>query len=325
MTRILILLTASSCILIAGFSAQAQQTFRPDDPIASINGSPIYLGELNLVLVDKLRIRNLDNARPDVQKATVALLVRQHLALASLKELGGDALQRIIDREIQGFTSQLKRQGSSLDKYAARRKADAKSVEQSLAFQIAWRQYLKRHLTDQNLRRYFDAHKAKYSGGKWQVSQIFLKLDPKDEAAMASAEERMSELIQELRAASNIQVAFENAAREYSDAPSAGTGGQVGWVSSNGDLPSSVMSTVRSTNVGSISNPVKSPLGLHCVYVQDAKTSDLKFEELSDQAQLRRDATDTLFHRLVQQQKDAKISWYISGLRPPANIPIIPE
>ena len=303
----------------------AQGKYEPDDPIASVNGNPVFLGELNLVLVDRLRIRDLSKTPMNVQQATTTLLLRQHLALLSLREIGGQSLDQMINRQVSQFAAETKRQGSSLEKYAAKRKSNAKSMENSLAFQVAWRQYLKSQLTPKNLQRYFEQNRKKYAGGSWDVSQLFLEIDPRDASSAEVAELRMNKLIKEIRESSTSESAFATAVRENSDAPSASKGGRLGWVESDGDLPSSVMKIVRGTPVGTVSQPARSPLGLHAVFIHDTKTRDLKFQDLTDQSQLRRDATDALFHRLVRRQKDAKIAWYISGLKPPAGTKIIPD
>ena len=85
------------------------------------------------------------------------------------------------------------------------------------------------------------------------------------------------------------------------------------------------MAAVRQTKPGEISEPVRSPLGMHLVYVHRAEAGKLTFDDLTDQAQLRRDAADALFDALVAQQKSAKVTWFVRALRPPPSIPIIPK
>ncbi len=100
----------------------------PDDPFASISGEPIFLGELNLILVERLRIRDLDRVAPEVQQATALMLVRQHLALRSLRKQAGPSLDSLIDRQIESFASDAKRRGSSLEDYAKKRKSTERSL-----------------------------------------------------------------------------------------------------------------------------------------------------------------------------------------------------
>ncbi len=311
-------------VVFLSLNAHSEDKFGPDDPIASINGEPIFLGELNLILVERLKIRDLDNATLDVQRATALMLVRQHLALRTLREQGGASLESIIDRQIEAFASDAKRRGSSLEDYAKKRKSNERSLRADLTWRIAWAQYLKSRLNDRVLKSYYTRHRDKYAGGKWEVSQIFLKMDPKDANSVGIAENRMDNIVSELRDASSLESAFAAAAKENSDAGSSTDGGKVGWVEGSGDLPAVVMKAVREAKIGQLAGPVRSPLGLHLILVHQFKQNDVPFEELTDLAQLRRDAADALFEFLLAAQKDAKISWYIKALQPPG-IAIIPQ
>ncbi|NNE01260.1 MAG: hypothetical protein HKN47_28435 [Pirellulaceae bacterium] len=305
--------------------AVAQEKFGPDDPFASINGQPVFVGELNLVLVDRLRVRDVGKAPANVQQAVAATLVRQHLAMLTLKKQGGASLQQLIDRKISDFARESQRVGSSLQQHAADRQSNERSLKANLAWQVAWNQYIKSRLTEKNLRMFFDRNRAKYAGGRWDVSQVFLEMNPRDETSIAIAQRRMADLVAQIRQSDAPDLAFAAEARQYSDAGSAAQGGKVGWVETDGDLPGSVMAVVRTTKPGSVSDPVRSPLGLHIVFVHDHQSSDLDYEDMTDQTQLRLDATSALFDHLVSQQKDAKISWYISALKPPAGVSLIPE
>lgn len=317
---------AGVCILFAFVSdAHGQRTFGPDDPFASIDGAPIYLGELNLILSERMKARDLDAVGIEIKQATAALLVRRHLAMKSLREQGGATLQAMVDRQIESFAHEAKRQGSSLAQQAKKRLADETALKADIAWRTAWSQYLKTTLNDVNLQRYFEREKARYAGGRWRVSQIFVEMDPQDDESVAIATEKMSELAAELRSADAVETAFADAAREYSDAGSAGEGGNVGWVERDGDMPAAVMKAVRKTKVGTVGQPVKSPLGMHLVFVHEFAPGKLTFGDLTDQGPLRRDAANALFDRLVRRQADVKIVWFISALRPPANIKIIPD
>ena len=135
----------------------------------------------------------------------------------------------------------------------------------------------------------------------------------------------MTSIVAELREASSIEAAFATAAREHSDGGSADEGGKIGWVEGNGDLPSTVMKSVREAKIGEVTPPIRSPLGLHLILVHQFQRNDVAFEDLTDHAQLRRDAADALFEILLKGQKDAKISWYVDALKPPTNVAVIPQ
>ena len=314
-------------LVLAGtnHSAAADDKYGPDDPIAAIDGEPVFLGELNLILTERLSARDLDRIGIEVQQATAALLVRRHLAMRSLRQQGGDALESMIRRQVESLASEARRRGSDLAKQAKARMADEKSLLADIAWRTAWSQYLKSRLNEANLRRYFDQQRDRYAGNRWEVSQIFVKMDTRDAESVKAAKQNMSELADQIRASDAAAESFADAARQHSDSGSAAQGGMVGWVEKDGDLPSSVMAALRMTEVGNVSQPVRSPLGMHLVYVHRAEPGKLTFDDLTDQAQLRRDAADALFDALIAKQRDAKITWFIPALRPPQGVSIIPK
>jgi hypothetical protein len=314
----------TACWVGPDIQAFADDKFGPSDPIAAIDGEAIYLGELNLILSERLKVRDLDNLGIEVQQATAALLIRRHLAMKSLEQQGGDVLQSMIRRQVESYAAEARRRGSSLEQQAKSRMADENSLTADIAWRTAWSQYLKSTLNEANLRRYFDQQRDRYAGNRWEVSQIFVKMDTRDAESVKASVVKMSALADELRSSGAVAQAFADAAQQHSDSGSAAEGGMVGWVEKDGDLPSSVMAAVRKTKSGQISEPVQSPLGMHLVYVHRAEEGKLTFDDLTDQAQLRRDAADALFDALVAKQKDAKVVWFLRALKPPQNISIVP-
>ena len=97
----------------------AGDDLEPGDPIASIDGKPVFFGELNLVLTERLKARDLQRVGSEVQRATAALIVRRHLAMKSLEAKGGATLEAMLKRQVEALAADLRRRGSSLQKQAA--------------------------------------------------------------------------------------------------------------------------------------------------------------------------------------------------------------
>ncbi len=296
-------------------------TYRPSDPIASVDSAPVFLGELNYLLVGKLKIKNLDAVPMEVQRASAALLVKQHLALSSLKRQGGQALQQILDRDWQSFVDELSRQGTSIDQYCSQRSSDAQSVRNSHDWDAAWRSYVKSKMTDENLKRFYQSNAETYADVSWDVSHIFLPVEKDQANSKAIAEQRMTRIVTDLAASSSPAERanrFAELARQESDGSTAKQGGRIGWVSKPGDLPSAVLSQIRQISVGETTSAVESPLGFHLALVHDRRSESVAFEQLADQSQLRRDAASRLFDTLAKQSEQATVIWYMKQLRPDA-------
>jgi peptidyl-prolyl cis-trans isomerase SurA len=69
------------------------------------------------------------------------------------------------------------------------------------------------------------------------------------------------------------QASFEDLARQNSQDSFASKGGDMGWVEP-GDIPDELASAMNALKTGQISDPVKTPFGLHIVQVVERKTQD---------------------------------------------------
>jgi parvulin-like peptidyl-prolyl isomerase len=299
----------------------ADQSYAPDEPIASIDGQPVFLGELNLILAERLGVKKQKLATVEVRQAATAILIRRHLAMRTLRSKAGASLDVMIKKEADQFATELQRRGSSLNQFAEERMADQRSLMSDLAWQTAWRQYMKSLMSEENLRKYFLQQRTRYDGSRWNISHLFVPTTDHDSASIKATSDRITDLANELRAAASAEESFEAAAREYSQAGSAAEGGKVGWVQHEGDLPHSVMQAVRNSLVGEIAGPIRSPLGFHLLFVHEFQQGTTSFEELIDQSHLRRDAADMLFESLIHEQKQAKLVWHLEELHPPIPLP----
>ena len=288
------------------------------DTIFSIDGQQVAVGELNLILGERFGVRQLPDAAIEVKQAAAAILVRRHLAMRSLRQQGGDKLADLIRSDYQRFQEDRKRSGSSVREYAEQRGADERSLEADLAWRTAWRTYLRSRMTDDNLRSYFRREHRRYDGGRWDVSHLFLSVDPSDQTSLTSATDRMKMLAAKVHAADSIEQAFAASAKRNSEAGSAPQGGRVGWVRYAGDLPHRLMRRVYRMKEGQVSEPIRSSLGVHLILLHQYEPGDLTFDELTDLSRLRRDATDMLFEALVNGNNDARVVWHLEQYRPPS-------
>ncbi len=97
---------------------------------------------------------------------------------------------------------------------------------------------------------------------------IMLKVTP----TQSEADDRKKLL--ELKAKiESKQASFEDLARQNSQDSYAAKGGDMGWVEA-GDVPDELAAVIAKLQPGEISEPVKSPFGMHIVQVVERKTQD---------------------------------------------------
>ncbi|MCO8120589.1 peptidylprolyl isomerase [Stieleria sp. TO1_6] len=302
--------------------SEASPKLEFSDPIAAIDGAPVFWGEVSYLLATKLRIKDPAQADLNVQRASSALLVRQHLAMRSLRQQGGDRLETLLDRQWQSFLTGLQQRGQSIEQYCERSISDERSVHHAIDWETAWRGYLKSRMTDQNLKRYYQANAALYQPTKWDVSHLFLGIDAQNRTdSLEIAKQRITLIKEKLESAKAsaglLESTFADLARDESEGATANDGGHVGWVSDRGDLPANLIDAIRKTDVGSVTPVVRSPMGFHLALVHDRSTTEVQYEQLADPAQLRRDAADALFDTLVDAQRGVTVTWYLKQLQPP--------
>lgn len=290
----------------------------PEDIIASVDGNPVYVGELNLILAERFRNQPLDSIDVDLKRATCHLLAQRRLALRALRKVGGEPLAQMVQNEIDAFIMEAKRRGSTLQHQAKARSSDAASLLVDLSWRVAWGAYLKSKLTDENLRRYFEKNATSYNGTRYRISQIFIRPASTSEVDIVASVKSLSSLASEIQTAGEREIAFADAARQYSESSTAQSGGDLGWVESDGDLPAGLMKEVRKLPVGSVSRPLRSPLGVHLLFLHELEKGSLTFEELTDISLLRRDAANAMFEALVESEAETEVVWHLDALKPPS-------
>ena len=308
--------------LVASSVVFAEETFGPDDPIAAVDGKAVYLGELNLLLSRQLRGKDIGSLPIEVQRAAAVVLVRRHLAMRTLLAKGGSSIQASIDRGNQVLIDQQARRGQSIEALAKKSHSNEKSLIAHSSWEIAWNQYIKSVLTQKNLRRYFDQNRDKYGGKRRQISQLVVAVDSTDQASAAATVDQLKQIANRVRQSDSAEEAFSQIRSEHTDTTD--DDGRV-WVSKPGDVPRAVFDALPLVGQPGVLDPVTSPLGVHLVYVHEIESVEISFDDLTDLATIRRDATNALFEALVAQQQDAKIQWFIPALKPPTDVELVPN
>ena len=98
---------------------------------------------------------------------------------------------------------------------------------------------------------------------------------------------------------------FDELAREYSTAPEAEDGGEVGWISKD-ELDESIDNVIFSLQVGEISPVVKTPYGYHLFQVQSKRPEGAESLE---------EAWKEIETKLVQQRQEVLYNDWIARLR----------
>jgi len=299
-------------------TASAEESLAADEIIASVDGNPVYVGELNLILAERFPNQPIEAIDIELKRATCHLLAQRRLALRALRRVGGDALAQMVQNETDAFITEVKRRGSTLQQQANARSSDSASLLVDISWRVAWGAYLKSKLTETNLRRFFTSNSSAYDGTTYRVSQIFMRPTSTSPLDILETVKTLSAFASEIQTSEEREKVFADLAREHSQSPTAESGGQLGWIESEGDLPAGLVREIRAVPVGSVSKPLRSPIGVHLLFVHEIKKGEMTYDELIDMSLLRRDAANAMFQALVDSESETTVRWHLDLLKPPS-------
>lgn len=158
-------------------------------------------------------------------------------------------------------------------------------------------------ISDENIRAYYEEHKADYSiAEKRQARHILLSVptnatQQEDQAVHA----KMTELLASLKKG---EKEFAELAKTYSqDKGSASAGGSLGWVSS-GQMVEAFDKTLFALKQGELSEPVKTQFGWHIILLEQidpARTKSLEEAKQDIAKKLAQREAETLFQKKIDQ------------------------
>jgi parvulin-like peptidyl-prolyl isomerase len=270
---------------------------------ATVNGSPICRRQLDHYLQQLLGETDVPAERGrELRRAALDQLVKRQLVLAFLRREGMAASQNDVDFALAQLESRLARQSQSLDDWLQESGLDRQSLDSNLTWEISWRRYLRKQVTDDRLQRYFEGHRVLFDGTKLRVAHLLLKL-PEDPDELNQVRQRAREIRQRIAAG---EVSFEQAVRKFSQGPSGQAGGDLGEISHDGPMPATFTRAAFRLEPGEISPPVVSRFGVHLIQCREKIPGNLPWQ------QARQQLIDAVAHDLfeaaaAEMQSDAQI------------------
>ncbi len=296
------------------FALSSLVAWADDDPLASppakptnsqtrvavVGGQPIFESDVSRELRAVTKDREISpNDEPQLRTAVVEHLVKQQLILQRLareKEFAGD---EEVGTAVQKLRGQVERRNQTWDKHLELLQTDEAGLRKLLRWQLNWRRYLDRSLTDENLQRYFEKHRADLDGTEVDVAHILIKVTKEaDQKTWEAAREQASQILLEITAG---KLTFAEAARKHSSGPTAANGGDLGFISRHEPMPESFSKSAFALHPTEVSPPVKSPFGFHLIQCLEVKRGNKTWQDV--RPELERASTVYLFDWLAERQR----------------------
>lgn len=210
------------------------------------------------------------SAAERIREQVLETLIDEQLQLQEAERLG----IKVEDAEIQSAIARIEQQNGmaagQLISVLTSRKLDANTLIEQIRATLAWRkavsQRLRSRITigEEDIDAYLDSLRDK-GGTEYLLGEIFIAANNPSE--LPRAQETAERILQELRQGAQ----FSDMARQFSQAATAGSGGDTGWVRAD-QLEAKVANAVKLLQPGQITPPVGVADGYYLLALRQSRT-----------------------------------------------------
>lgn len=176
---------------------------------------------------------------------------------------------REVDEYFNRFSRNFNQSPAAFTAYLRSVGASDRSLKRQIRGEIAWQRLQRRQIEpfvtvgDDEVRAIIDRIQSSQGTTEYRVAEIYISATPETQAA---AQANAGRLVQQIRAGAS----FGAYARQFSEASTAGVGGDLGWVRAE-MLPDEIANVVRQMPVGGVSDPIPVSGGFSVVALADAR------------------------------------------------------
>jgi len=264
-------IVAGAALLLGAARAAAQTPMGTAKPVAVVNGETISAADMDGAIAQILRtpstVELTETKRRQLQVQALGILIDDVLFKQFLRQNGPRIDPAEVEKMMAGLEAGLKADGKTLKDYCRENCQTEAQVRASTLSMLQWQAYLKNRLTEADLKRYYDENRAFFDDVHVRASHIVLHVQPAaTEAERQAARNKLLELRQKIVA---NQLDFAEAAKKYSECPSAPKGGDLGQFERKFDVDETFARAAFALKVGEVSDVVQTDFGLHLIKVTE--------------------------------------------------------
>ncbi|PJB70215.1 MAG: rotamase [Alphaproteobacteria bacterium CG_4_9_14_3_um_filter_47_13] len=267
-------LTLSLITTFAILPATAQQMARVETIAAVINEDVISESDL----LDRMRLVIASSGMTDSKEIRermmpriMGILIEEKLKLQEAARLEIAILPEEIERGFASIAAQNNFTPEQFRMVLNKTGVSAKTLEDQIRAQIAWSKIVQVKLrpqilvSDNEVDVMIKRFKANEGKTEYLVSGIFLPVEnPAEESGVRQLADNLTRQILE------DKVPFPRLAVQFSQAPGATKGGDMGWVQ-EGQLPEEIDSVLGQLQEGELSKPIRTLSGYHIIHVRSKR------------------------------------------------------
>jgi peptidyl-prolyl cis-trans isomerase C len=256
-------------ILASGAAARGQTS--PSQTAAVVNGQAITMAEVQAVLKGRmpLSVQPTEAQRHQMESEVVESLIDERLMQQFLSEHAPAVADQELDQQVAQMRAALKAQNQTLEDRLKDRGMTEAELRANMRSQLQKARYARAHVTEADVRRCYDQNRDYFDHVVVRVSHILMRAGPTaPEADRRAAREKLVALRQQIVAG---QLDFAEAAKKYSQCPSAADGGDLGYFGPKFDVDEAFARAAFALKVGQVSDVVQSAYAMHLIKVTDRK------------------------------------------------------
>tara|TARA_R110000824_G_scaffold154247_1_gene326246 strand:- start:8333 stop:9697 length:1365 start_codon:yes stop_codon:yes gene_type:complete len=200
-------------------------------------------------------LRNLIDETLQIQEAEANEIT---IAPEEVEATFRQVAQQNFKQDLGAFDQYLRAQGSSSD-----------TLKRQIKGELAWSRLLRRNIqpfinvANEEVNAIIERLNASKGTSEFRIGEIYMSASQETAAQVA---ENMHKILEQIRAGGSF-VAY---ARQFSEASTAATGGDLGWVRP-AQLPQALADTAEQMQVGQVVGPVEVPGGFSILYLIDSR------------------------------------------------------
>lgn len=221
--------------------------------IVAANGGTVSEEEKQRLRLQVLR--NLIDETLQIQEAEANEIT---ISPAEIDQTFNQVAQQNFRQDINAFDAYLRERGSSAD-----------TLKRQIKGELAWSRLLRRNIQpfinvgDEEVNAIIERLNASKGTTEYRIGEIYMSAAPETAEQVAG---NMRQILDQIRQGGSF-VAY---ARQFSEASTAVTGGDLGWVRP-GQLPQSLADAAAQMQIGQVVGPVQVPGGFSILYLIDQR------------------------------------------------------
>lgn len=237
--------------------------------LVRVNGTAITESDLSFFVKTRKLSTNDVEERRDV---LIERLIERQLLRGFLLQKKISASPVLLDDHVIRLKQRLKSGGADPDQILSKTGFTDESLRRELRLPLDWDAYIRQIATDSKLNEIWKQRKQEFDGTEVRAAQIALKSDNPE-----SDEKKLAAIRDEI---TGKKITFTEAAKRHSQAPSANNGGDLGLFGfRSGKVSPELVPTAFRLNIGDISLPLRTSLGVHLLTVTERVEGQLSLED----------------------------------------------